>query len=174
MIDWEEIIKSESVDELREAKLWLFQENVRLAREKENLIQMQDKFMQERGEFREELEALNLKTITERKRLKEENLFFEKKMAILQNGFRLLEEDRKKFERDKNNFEQQRAYLEENTGADPGSVARALFRTANGSLSLRKRYRDLVKIYHPDNLCGDEELIQCINQEYWKRQGELT
>ena len=30
MIDWEEVINAESVEELREAKRWLFQENMRL------------------------------------------------------------------------------------------------------------------------------------------------
>ena len=30
MIDWEEVIKAESTEELKEIKLWLFQENMRL------------------------------------------------------------------------------------------------------------------------------------------------
>jgi hypothetical protein len=174
MIDWEEIINAQTDDPLREAKLWLFQENVRIAKEKENLVHMQDKFLRERGEFREELESMNLKTITERRRLKEESAFFEKKMAILQNGFRMLEEDRRNLERDRSQLEQQRALLETNAFGDPGSIARALFRSANGSLTLRKRYRDLVKIFHPDNMCGDDDLIQCINQEYLRKQNELA
>jgi hypothetical protein len=174
MIDWEEIINAQTEDPLREAKLWLFQENIRVEKEKENLVHMQDKFMRERGEFREELESMNMKTIMDRKRLKEETAFFEKKMAILQNGFRMLEEDRRNLERDRNHLEQQMALLESKNYGDPGNVARALFRSANGTLSIRKRYRDLVKIFHPDNLCGDDDLIQCINQEYLRKQEELA
>ena len=32
--------------------------------------------------------------------------------------------------------------------------------------SLKKRYKDLIKIYHPDNLDGDNNTIQEINREY--------
>jgi len=33
MVDWEEISKTENEDKLREVKIWLFQENVRLQNE---------------------------------------------------------------------------------------------------------------------------------------------
>lgn len=32
--------------------------------------------------------------------------------------------------------------------------------------SLKKRYKALLKIYHPDNMHGDKELLQAINTEY--------
>ena len=31
---------------------------------------------------------------------------------------------------------------------------------------MKKRYKDLLKIFHPDNLCGDREVVQIINAEY--------
>ena len=31
---------------------------------------------------------------------------------------------------------------------------------------VKKRYKQLLKIYHPDNLCGDTETLQEINREY--------
>jgi curved DNA-binding protein CbpA len=34
--------------------------------------------------------------------------------------------------------------------------------------SIKKRYKDLIKIYHPDNLDGDKDTIQEINSEYNK------
>ena len=90
MIDWEEVIKAESTEELKEIKLWLFQENMRLKQERSELEQerteleqARNKFLDERVKLRDELDELNRRTIMERKRLKEENLFFEKKMAIL-------------------------------------------------------------------------------------------
>lgn len=79
MIDWEEIIRTESTEELKEAKLWLFQENIRLQQERTELEQAKDKFLEERVTLRDELDALNRRTVMERKRLKEESLFFEKK-----------------------------------------------------------------------------------------------
>ena len=33
-------------------------------------------------------------------------------------------------------------------------------------LALKKRYKDLIKIFHPDNVAGDKEIIQRINREY--------
>lgn len=46
MIDWEEIIRTESTEELKEAKLWLFQENMRLQQERTELEQAKDKFLE--------------------------------------------------------------------------------------------------------------------------------
>ena len=173
MIDWEEIIKADNMDELKSAKLWLFQENMRLENERNEFIQSRDKFLRERVKLRDELDDLNRRTVMERKRLKEENLFFEKKMMILQDGFRKLEEDRRNFEREKLVLREQYA---RNREADKeithGEVAEVLFRSVSNPLALRKRYRDLVKIFHPDNLFGDEELAQQINKEFMKRRRE--
>ena len=173
MIDWEEIIKADNMDELKSAKLWLFQENMRLENERNEFIQARDKFLRERVKLRDELDDLNCRTVMERKRLKEENLFFEKKMMILQDGFRKLEEDRRSFEKEKLVLREQYA---RNREADKETtlveVAEVLFRSVSNPLALRKRYRDLVKIFHPDNLFGDEELAQQINKEFMKRRRE--
>ena len=54
----------------------------------------------------------------------------------------------------------------------PFTAVQLLFRGANNPLALRKRYRDLIKIFHPDNLFGDGELAGQINKEYLKRKQE--
>jgi hypothetical protein len=175
MIDWEEILKSESDEKLREAKLWLFQEQMRLERERKELNETKDKFLKERDCFKAEMNDLNRRSVMERKRLKEENLFFDKKMNILQDGFRHLEEDRKQLERERISLERERALLSQQKSMDyygDGSAVELLFRNATNPLALRKRYKDLVKIFHPDNLAGDEELVQMINREYAKRRRE--
>ena len=121
--------------------------------------------------LRAELDELNRRTIMERKRLKEENLFFEKKMAILQEGFRQLEEDRKKFEQERQILIEE-AREQQATGEGSFTAVQLLFRGVNNPLALRKRYRDLIKIFHPDNLFGDGELAGQINKEYLKRKQE--
>ena len=161
MVDWEEISKTENEDKLREVKLWLFQENVRLQNE------------------RKELEDLNRRILQERKRLKDENLFFEKKLEILQDGFRKLNEDRQALERQKRELARERtSYAQSQVKGIGGPVmeetVRTLFRVINNPLALRKRYRELVKIFHPDNLFGDEELAQMINREFIRRKREET
>ena len=174
MIDWEEIAGAGDEDKLKNAKLWLFQENIRLENEKKELEASREKFLSERIKFRNELEELNRRTVQERKRLREENLFFEKKLAILQEGFRQLEEDRKILEKQKKGLSQvrQQTHNQEEILVSESTVRR-LFAGINNSLALRKRYRDLIKIFHPDNLFGYEELVQMINREFLRRKEEL-
>lgn len=174
MIDWDEVAEADCADELKEAKLWLFQENIRLENERRELAASQEKFLKERVQFRKELDELNRRTVLERKRLKEESLFFEKKLSILQNGFRQLDMDRQAFEGQKNLADRtKRLAMEEEAGRISQSTVQRLFTGISNPLALRKRYRDLVKIFHPDNPFGDEELIQMINREYLRRREEL-
>lgn len=175
MINWEEILNAQKDDDLKSAKLWLFQENIRLQKEKQELEQNRDKFMQERVQFQNEMNILNRKTVMERQRLREENKFFDKKMEILQQGYMQLDLDRKAFEREKKAFlEDKKNRKFDYTGNKPvnGDLMQILFRGADNPMALRKRYRDLVKIYHPDNASGDAELVQMINREFFKRKKE--
>lgn len=183
MIDWEEVIKAESEEELKEIKLWLFQENMRLEQERQRQEQervelkaIQDSFLKERIRFRDEMDDLNHRTVIERKRLKEENLFFDKKMAILKDGFQQLDADRRKLDQEKRDFALQKDRLlkaqDTRENYDGTEIAQVLFRSAGNPLALRKRYRDLVKIFHPDNLFGDEALVQQINREFFRRRRE--
>ena len=80
MIDWEAVLSSDSEDELKEIKLFLFRENARLENERREMMELRDKFVKERVQFRDEMDRLNHKMVIERKRLKDENLFFDKKM----------------------------------------------------------------------------------------------
>lgn len=42
------------------------------------------------------------------------------------------------------------------------------FLGVNDELSLKKRYKDLLKMFHPDNMNGDVNAMQEINKEYKK------
>lgn len=175
MMDWESIIKAESAEELKDVKIWLFQENIRLENERKELETAYQKFFDERVRLRDEIDELNRKTVTERRRMKEENLFFEKKMEILKSGFRDLEHDRKVFEQEKKKILEQTQTIDVSRVKQEtvDNIVTMLFRNVNNALALRKRYRDLVKIFHPDNLFGDAELMQSINKEFIKRKEEL-
>ena len=181
MIDWEELVGAQEPEDLRKIKYFLFQENLRLEAEKRNLAEererlkrLQDDFMRDRVKLRDELDELNRRTLQERQRLRQETQFFDKKMEILQDGFRALEEDRRQLERERKAFEQARLIgapdiILEN--GDYDEIAGILFANVTSPMGLRKRYRDLVKIFHPDNLFGDELLSQAINREYQRRKG---
>jgi hypothetical protein len=92
-------------------------------------------------------------------------------MQILQNGFLQLDMDRKKFERDKKMHESRKSSDSyNNTSAGTNFFYRGqtpdFFKGVNNILGLKKRYRDLLKIFHPDNLCGDNDTVLEINRQY--------
>lgn len=153
-------LNSMSEEELKSLRRFLFEERISLMSERKNLDDSYEKFLEERLSFREEMKELNSRVLAERKRLKEEESFFDKKMMILQNGFAALEMDRKSFEREKN-ASKNKSYGYMNSGDVSG-----LFSGVSSYLGLKKRYKDLMKIFHPDNLDGDERMVLAIKEEY--------
>lgn len=120
------------------------------------------------AESLDELRKVKIWISQEDRRLKEERYFVEQKMAFLKDGFKKLEEERQKFEQEKMHYTSRNEPSYELSTGDSSAVE-LLFRSAmSNPLALRKRYRDLVKIFHPDNLFGDEELLRMINEEFSK------
>lgn len=155
-----------SEEELLQLKRFLFEERIRLAQESEKQKEVYNKFIKERLAFQEEMKALNRKVLAERKRLKDESGFFDKKMQILQNGFLQLDMDRKKFERDKRMYESRKNTDTSGSSNFYKGQMPDFFKGVNNILGLKKRYRDLLKIFHPDNLCGDNDTVLEINRQY--------
>jgi len=120
---------------------------------------------------KKESEDIKSEALFQKGRLKEQELFFDKKMDILKAGFAQLEADKKAFEKIKREELERKA--RENSYSGPGDSATMLFAGVNSLLALKKRYKDLIKIFHPDNLCGDTEVLQLINREYEKLNDEF-
>lgn len=170
-IDIESILQSEEIEELKELKLFLFKESIRLKNEQRELTEEQDRLAKQKTQFRSEVDMVKNRIGLEQKRLKDDNLFFEKKMQILQDGFKQLDLDRSRFEKERSRFLLEKELWDgEQVVAGKEDVAAVLFRGVNNPLALRKRYKDLLKIFHPDNLAGDVELVQLINREYERRK----
>ncbi len=119
------------------------------------------------NELKEWLSKENNRIQMERKRLKQEEAFFEKKMDILKSGFAQLDLERKKVERDRLMLEAEKnahvSYTRQEKNMD---VAEMLFQGVNSHLALKKRYRDLIKMFHPDNIAGDHDMVLVINKIY--------
>lgn len=162
----EDILERGSEEELNKLKSWLFRENVRLITAAKELEATQAQFMQEKEQFQEEVKSLNRKMSVERQRLKDDALFFEKKMDILKGGFEQLDMDRRRLEKERAKFEAQKEVLEQPAYSMGRGDISAFFRGVKNPLALKKRYKDLIKIFHPDNVAGDKEIIQMINKEY--------
>ena len=99
-----------------------------------------------------------------------------KKKKIIEDAYQQLTLDRKALECERLNFEhekgkykrQKMAGMRNNShsfesGAYDGTC---FFRGVDNDMELRKRYKELLKIFHPDNLSGDKTTLQEINREY--------
>ncbi|HAQ51967.1 MAG TPA: molecular chaperone DnaJ [Lachnospiraceae bacterium] len=114
-------------------------------------------------------EKLEREKKTERDRMAREKDLFDMKWKVLESETQKLADDRKKFEREKAFYSKVLKFNEENpdsNNAEQISNAQIFFIGVGSEKSLKKRYKDLLKIYHPDNLDGDTGTIQEINREY--------
>ena len=187
--------EASDADEDAEYKKYLFEENIRLkeveryleeererleAYEKEldkkakDVESMSDKFIQERAQFRDEMNVLTGQVTRERQRLKQDEQFFDKKMDILKAGFADLDKAKRELEAERMRYDAQSSYYGDDDIPGYGApVARSLFTGITNPLMLKKRYKDLVKIYHPDNLAGDHDLFKAITIEYERLQSKI-
>ena len=158
----EEVILNGNEDDLSQLRVWLFKESVRLENHESAL---EDKYKQlERDEaaFRKRMEAEEVKLDAAKKKLNNDKALFEQRLRILNNGFDQLNADKKKLENEYIKLEREKSYQRENEF----DALDLLFRGVNNPIALKKRYKDLMKMFHPDNISGDQEMVQLINQEY--------
>lgn len=165
--EFEEKLEEASEEELQALKAWLFRENIRLATAAKDLEEMQEQFEKEKLQFQDEMKQISHRMARERQRLKDDSIFFEKKMDILKNGFQQLDMDRRRLDKDRARFSYEKEFMEDRSIYDRSAIdVSVFFQGVNNPLALKKRYKDLIKIFHPDNLAGDKDVIQRINKEY--------
>ena len=158
----EEIILNGSEDELSQLRLWLFKESVRLENHESSLEDRYAKLEADEMAFKERMDAAERKLENATKKLNNDKALFEQRLRILNNGFDQLNGDKKRLEKEFTRLEREKSYQRENEY----DVLDLLFRGVNNPLTLKKRYKDLMKMFHPDNVSGDSEMVQLINQEY--------
>lgn len=167
MRDIDAILKDGDEKELKEMKAWLFSEEFRLSMIREELDELRKKLDQERKFHETEMRSLQHKIKVEKGRLEQENRLLDQKMKILQKGFDDLDQDRRILQQEKEKFNAQRgSYHGRQAYSQHSGVAEMLFSGVNSYLTLKKRYKDLMKMFHPDNVTGDHEMVQIITNEY--------
>ncbi len=145
----------------------LQEERLRMETQQKELEKMRKQLERDKQQFAEYVKAKESSIDMDRKRLEQENRFFDQKMKILQGGFEQLEEDRRKFQKEKDKFDAgKEIYVETQDAFKRYEMTEMLFRGVNSFLALKKRYKDLIKMFHPDNVAGDHEMVQLINREY--------
>ncbi len=172
----EEILSDRSVteDSLQELKSWLFRENIRLVTAAAELDEKQEKFEQEKSQFRKEMKDLNRRMDARQSQIRRDNELVDERLAIIKDGFRKLDIDRRKLDKEWARLAAEKELMEERGYYDYSRYPEtsAFFHGVKNPMTLKKRYKDLTKIFHPDNVAGDTEMIQRINREYEKLKKE--
>ncbi len=149
---------------------WCFNETVEMERSRQALEEERRDLEQQRRQLEKEREEFERRIAWEDQRMEREQQLFDMKL-------RILEDELQKFAAEKQHFEQQKAFYDRvnefqtrhEEEADANVVRGELFFIGvENETSLKKRYKDLIKIYHPDNANGDKSTIQEINNEYQK------
>ncbi len=97
----------------------------------------------------------------EEKRLEKEKRIFDMEWQMLEEGWRNLAAEREQLERFGSGEQDEGSKI--NFG---GVSASLLFSGVRNMRSLKKRYRELIKVFHPDNGSGDTDVLNMINEEY--------
>ena len=158
----EEKIDIATEDELLEMRLYIYKESQRLQQEQNAIDKKVAEIENEVNNFHHNIQMERSMLEHDKQKLKDEQALFDQQIEILKEGFDKLNSDKKQIEREWKKLEQEKGYMRE----DEYSRAEFFFHGVNSLLALKKRYRDLMKIYHPDNLCGDHEMCDLINEEY--------
>lgn len=99
------------------------------------------------------------------KALDAQTQLFNMKWNVLEEETRKLAEDSKKAEKRRAFFERVNSY-QRNDNVDNIVHGEMFFKGVASQQALKKRYKDLIKIYHPDSEFGDNQTVQEINREY--------
>lgn len=146
---------------------WQFEEAVELEHKKQELSEERKKLEEERRAFEREKQEFSLK-----KQLDESSIAQNKRLFDMK--WKVLEGELKKLAAEKEQVAKQRDFYRCVNEFEAGFCLESPVRIRGGTFfcgvdsqdTLKKRYKDLIKIYHPDNLCGDKHVLQEINAEY--------
>ena len=143
---------------------WLLQDTLNLEREKEELYKAQNQLKKEQKELECAMKGYLLEKKMSEEWLRSQQIIFDEKWRILEAEIMNLANEKTRL------FDKQNSKIASHT---IDAKATNFFRGITNILALKKRYKDLIKIYHPDNQGGDTVTIQEINTQYRKLQQEM-
>jgi len=122
----------------------------------------------ERKNLEKERQEFARKVEIEDRRMEQQQKLFEMKFKILEDELQKLAYEKEAIEKQKKFYSRVNEYesAQQRESSNKVVSGEMFFSGVGSKQSLRKRYRDLIKIYHPDNLDGDNGTIQEINREY--------
>lgn len=147
---------------------WSSRQAAELEQKKLEIQREKDRLEEERRQLeREKKEFFSRCRLEEERTLREKRLF-EMKWKILEEELRQLADEKVKVERQRDFYKFVREQEQRASDTDAEAIVSGdmFFIGVKNRQSLKKRYKELLKIYHPDNLDGDTETLQEINREY--------
>ncbi len=156
-----EITQELSEDEIEYKKRWVFEQIIKI-NEKDKELEDERKLIEIQKGMLERQKRRNLLLS---KQLENQKNLFDQQWQVMENGFHQLALDKERFEREKLVY-RDTVYREARRGMNYSENVKLFFKGVDDTTSLKKRYKELLKIFHPDNTHGDSQLIQAIMSEY--------
>ena len=165
-----------TIEELSEFKKWVFTQTIEIQHEKNNLARERRELESERRRLDNQRRSLDrdIKSMKEarnndRKSRTQDERAFRMKLQILQAEMMKLAKEKDSFKAERANYD--RLINLEREGRmdyDAPQVVKGdlFFCGVTDQASLKKRYKDLIKIYHPDNAHGDNGTLLEITKEF--------
>ncbi len=156
-------------DPVDELKHWLFLENVKLNQQRQQIEHDLEELQKEKARFQREKQILEKEYENREKKIAREKELFEKQWKIVEQELVRMARDRERIAKEKAYIQREKDEIKRlrQVHAPTVEAKKGMFFSGVNSLALlRKRYRDLMKIYHPDNDGGDENIVLHINVEY--------
>lgn len=145
---------------------WYVDDIVEFEAKKQSLRQERQELERERRDLERERRNFAIQKKNENRQREKEKQLFEMKWKILEEEVQKLAEERTKMQKQRNFYK----YLneQETCNQEEGEHVKGdmFFVGVQNVQALKKRYKDLLKIYHPDNLAGDTETVLEIQREY--------
>ncbi len=121
---------------------------------------------EDRRRFKQEQQEFYTRQSLEKKRMAEEKHLFQMKWKILEGELQRLARDRQDIEAEKKRYSRGAGSRVGKNLEELLPQAQMFFSGVDNMHALKKRYKDLTKIYHPDNMAGDTGTLQIINRAY--------
>lgn len=166
-----QLVVPETQDEIMAFQQWFIKKTVEIEHDRRKLEDDKRRLQLQREKLeRERRDFCRQKDADARFRAQEEYVL-QMKQQVLEDELRKLADEKQHLERKREFYDRVRQFQQkqeprrepENTAIVKGEL---FFIGVQSEIALKKRYKDLVRIYHPDNVCGDTETLQEINREY--------
>ena len=161
--------------EYEKIKEWLSQNPAEYERMKTELA---EEIQKELNRERRELDRARRSLEREQKELQTKKKMYERQYEsqkqLFQMKWKILEEELARVAKEKREIEQEKEAMLRTTTVNGGNQTGIFFVGVKNELTLKKRHRDLTKIFHPDNIAGDTGIIQEINREYEELKNMFT